>query len=592
MAYIAMARKWRPTSFKDMVGQEHIVQTLANAIEGGRLHHAFLFTGTRGVGKTTSARILARTLNCSSGNLLEPCGECPSCKDFANGTPMDILEIDGASNTSVDNVRELLDRVQYPPMIGKYKIFIIDEVHMITNQAFNALLKTLEEPPPHVIFIFATTEANKIPQTILSRVQRFDFKRLSITQIIDRLKFICQEEGITTDPEALSILAEKADGSMRDALTYFDQAYAFTGNQMDAKSVRSILGLPQNEIYFALLSAIEKQDIGACFQQIEKAAATGIEYAPYLDGFAKFLRNILYVRVGAGSTDFLNISQELYEQLSLAGGSFTNGDLLRISKIVTDTQGVLRYSSNPRLIVETALARMAWLDRLTDLRKVLSTFQSPNNGEIKKKLTPPTEPSLEASVSIPPKENSEVSLENIDIFASIEEELPPPPSSLDYVLLENETKSIFTPENIDAQWGEFLQYLAKEGEENLYKTLKNTKSQSNYQQGNPLNITIAFPLEKDSWDSSLFIFTDKEKQFLVSTLERLLNVSVCIQTSSYTKDFIDINQQQRQSPYDTDFSKDSGLKLLQELLNPTYVKTIRLSKEQVDYLENSEETSE
>lgn len=385
MAYIAMARKWRPTSFKDMVGQEHIVQTLANAIEGGRLHHAFLFTGTRGVGKTTSARILARTLNCSSGNLLEPCGECPSCKDFANGTPMDILEIDGASNTSVDNVRELLDRVQYPPMIGKYKIFIIDEVHMITNQAFNALLKTLEEPPPHVIFIFATTEANKIPQTILSRVQRFDFKRLSITQIIDRLKFICQEEGITTDPEALSILAEKADGSMRDALTYFDQAYAFTGNQMDAKSVRSILGLPQNEIYFALLSAIEKQDIGACFQQIEKAAATGIEYAPYLDGFAKFLRNILYVRVGAGSTDFLNISQELYEQLSLAGGSFTNGDLLRISKIVTDTQGVLRYSSNPRLIVETALARMAWLDRLTDLRKVLSTFQSPNNGEIKKK---------------------------------------------------------------------------------------------------------------------------------------------------------------------------------------------------------------
>lgn len=163
---------------------------------------------------------------------------------------------------------------------------------------------------------------------------------------------------------------------------------------------------------------------------------------------------------------------------------------------------------------------------------------------------------------------------------------------MDYVLLENETNSIFTPENIDAQWGEFLQYLAKEGEENLYKTLKNTKSQSNYQQGNPLNITIAFPLEKDSWDSSLFIFTDKEKQFLVSTLERLLNVSVCIQTSSYTKDFIDINQQQRQSPYDTDFSKDSGLKLLQELLNPTYVKTIRLSKEQVDYLENSEETSE
>ena len=179
MAYIAMARKWRPQSFSDMVGQEHIAKTLENAIQGGRLHHAFLFTGTRGVGKTTSARILARTLNCKGNDPLHPCGQCDSCKDIAGGNPMDVYEIDAASNTSVDNIRDVIERVQYPPVIGKYKIFIIDEVHMLSTGAFNALLKTLEEPPSHVIFIFATTEVNKVPQTILSRVQRFDFKRLS-----------------------------------------------------------------------------------------------------------------------------------------------------------------------------------------------------------------------------------------------------------------------------------------------------------------------------------------------------------------------------------------------------------------------------
>ncbi len=175
MAYIAMARKWRPNSFKDLVGQEHIAKTIENAILGGRLHHAFLFTGTRGVGKTTSARILARTLNCTGGDPLVPCGECPSCKDIASGHPMDVIEIDAASNTGVDNIRDLLEQTQYTPMIGKYKVFVIDEVHMLSKSAFNSLLKTLEEPPPHVVFIFATTEVNKVPQTILSRVQRFDF---------------------------------------------------------------------------------------------------------------------------------------------------------------------------------------------------------------------------------------------------------------------------------------------------------------------------------------------------------------------------------------------------------------------------------
>jgi DNA polymerase-3 subunit gamma/tau len=439
-------------------------------------------------------------------------------------------------------------------MIGKYKIFIIDEVHMITNQAFNALLKTLEEPPPHVIFIFATTEANKIPQTILSRVQRFDFKRLSITQIIDRLKFICQEEGISTDMEALSVLAEKADGSMRDALTYFDQAYAFTGNQMDAKSVRSILGLPQNEIYFTLLSAIEKHYIASCFQQVEKAASVGIEYAPYLDGFAKFLRNALYIRVGAGTPEVLNISQELHEQFSSASRSFTNGDLLRISKIVTDTIGALRYSSNPRLLVETALARMAWLDHLTDLRKVLSTLQSPNSGEIKKKLA-----------TLPPKEQS---LEDLNIFDSLEENVPPPPSSQDFIFLENESPTLFFSENLEQDWNIVLEQLLLEGEKSLYKALHETKVFIENPKANPIHLTIAFPLQKDGsfvWDSTIFISSDKSRQKFTSWLEKKLNLSVFLETTSYTPETEELSKKQRISAYEEDLIHEPGLKLLHDL---------------------------
>ncbi len=398
MAYIAMARKWRPESFQDLVGQEHIAKTIENAITGGRLHHAFLFTGTRGVGKTTSARILAKTLNCTGGNPLVPCGKCKSCQDIASGHPMDVIEIDAASNTGVDNIRELLEQTQYTPMIGKYKVFVIDEVHMLSKGAFNALLKTLEEPPPHVIFIFATTEVNKVPQTILSRVQRFDFKRLTTKQITSRLKYICEQEKISTDAEALGMIAEKADGSMRDALTFFDQAYAFTGNDMNAEAVRSVLGIPPTELYFSLLEAIEKHDIKGTFAVVDKASETGVEFAPLLDGFAKFLRNRLYVKVGGISSEELNISDGLFAKLEICAASLSNGDLLRIARILTDLQGNIRRSSNPRLLVESAFARMAYLDRAVDLKRALMAINDPLSQGSKKKLAEPVSETV-----LPPK---------------------------------------------------------------------------------------------------------------------------------------------------------------------------------------------
>lgn len=471
MAYMAMARKWRPESFQDLVGQEHIAKTIENAITGGRLHHAFLFTGTRGVGKTTSARILAKTLNCTGGNPLVPCGKCKSCLDIASGHPMDVIEIDAASNTGVDNIRELLEQTQYTPMIGKYKVFVIDEVHMLSKGAFNALLKTLEEPPPHVIFIFATTEVNKVPQTILSRVQRFDFKRLTTKQITGRLKYICEQEKISTDAEALGMIAEKADGSMRDALTFFDQAYAFTGNEMKAESVRSVLGIPPTELYFSLLEAIEKHDLKGTFAVVDKASETGVEFAPLLDGFAKFLRNRLYVKVGGISPEELNISDGLFAKLEICATSLSNGDLLRIARILTDLQGNIRRSTNPRLLVESAFARMAYLDRTVDLKRALMAINDPLSQGSKKKLA---EPVPEAVAKAAPANPAEVRVDSpfaIDFDAPVmggpsRANAPAPGEKLGHVL-ETKASSSGVEDSMAIDFGEPFLGEDREGDASL-----------------------------------------------------------------------------------------------------------------------------
>jgi DNA polymerase-3 subunit gamma/tau len=374
-------------SFSDLVGQDHIAQTFRHAIEGNRLHHAFLFTGTRGVGKTTSARIVARTLNCTGGSTLEPCGKCPSCLDIGTGNPMDVIEIDAASNTGVDDMRTLLEQTRYTPMIGKYKVFVIDEVHMLSKHAFNALLKTLEEPPSHVIFIFATTEANKVPPTILSRVQRFDFKRISNRQIAERLQYICTQESIQADSEGLAIIADKADGSMRDALTYFDQVYAFSGAELSNQAVRQVLGIPPESIFFDMVQAIFSHDQKGCFDIIDQACGLGIELSILLDGMAKFLRNLLYSRVSGLSANALEVTESHFKQLQGLAPDASNGDILRLGKILAETHFQLKTASNPRLLVETSFARMAWLDRVADLKKILQGFDGPGTAEtVKKKI--------------------------------------------------------------------------------------------------------------------------------------------------------------------------------------------------------------
>ena len=555
MAYVAMARKWRPQSFSDMVGQEHIAKTLQNAIEGGRLHHAFLFTGTRGVGKTTSARILARTLNCTGGDPLHPCGQCESCKDISGGNPMDVFEIDAASNTGVDNIRDVIERVQYPPVIGKYKIFIIDEVHMLSTGAFNALLKTLEEPPEHVIFIFATTEVNKVPQTILSRVQRFDFKRLSIEQIRSRLRFICEQEGINASDEALDIFAEKADGSMRDGLTYFDQAYAFTGNEMNADAVRGVLGIPPVELFFSLISSIESHDLKGCFKMVDDACKRGIEFTPLLDGFGKFLRNLLYARLDAFTPDALNISEELYTKYKSVVPELKNGDILRISKLLIDLQATLRYSTNPRLLVETTFARMAWLDRLTDLRRALAAINDPKSASdeaLKKKVT-------EVQNYIDAEEEAKALQQREENpFAALQSSIAGPSNGDSYSRYE-----------IPAAWSSIKSKIADSGDFAFSVALNDTVLETGDLKATPFPIALTYLGDNasDAWGVKQMEDHPEYMERIKQMLEDMLQTPVflTLKTRAFNESELKIRKQAQMSPYQLDLEKEPGLQKLKEL---------------------------
>ncbi|MCQ2054156.1 MAG: DNA polymerase III subunit gamma/tau [Fibrobacter sp.] len=570
MAYVAMARKWRPKSFSDMVGQEHIAKTLQNAIEGDRLHRAFLFTGTRGVGKTTSARILARTLNCKGGDPLHPCGECDSCKDIDGGNPMDVLEIDAASNTGVDNIRDVIDRVQYPPVIGKYKVFIIDEVHMLSTGAFNALLKTLEEPPEHVIFIFATTEVNKVPQTILSRVQRFDFKRLTMDQIRGRLRYICEQEGINATDEALDIFAEKADGSMRDGLTYFDQAYAFTGSEMTADAVRSILGIPPVELFFSLINAIEGHELKGVFKMVDDACTRGIEFTPLLDGFGKFLRNLLYTRIDAFTADDLSITDELYSKFKNTGLNLSNGDLLRISKMLTDLQGQLRYSTNPRLLVETTFARMAWLDRLVELRKVLNNVNKLNGASdeaLKKKVT---EVAAALNESFPPTVDSGESVTDI-------------PYSDPFAGYSDSSAGTYSRYELAAAWPTICANFADDGDLMFSAAMAGTVLETGDVKANPFPVALTYVGETENNDSWNYQSIKEHPEF-VTRLQTILEdklqtkIELSIKTRAYTEEERHIRETAKMSPYELDMQKEPGFAKLQEIFAAELVYSVPLKK--------------
>ncbi len=361
MSYTALYRKFRPDNFSDVKGQEHIVATLKNQIQANRIGHAYLFCGTRGTGKTTVAKILAKAVNCENLQEGSPCGECPSCKAIAAGASMNVIEIDAASNNGVDNIREIKENVQYPPTEGRYKVYIIDEVHMLSIGAFNALLKTLEEPPSYVIFILATTEAHKIPVTILSRCQRYDFRRITVEVIEKRLRELVDKEGVVAEDKALRYVAKCADGSMRDALSLLDQSIAFyLGQELTYDHVLDVLGAVDTEVFSIMLRLILVGDTVGALHKLEEIILTGRDLSQFVNDFIWYLRNLLLVMTaeGADISEMLDMATERVAALQEEAEMADEDTIMRYIRVLSELSGQLKFSTSKRVLAEVAIVKL------------------------------------------------------------------------------------------------------------------------------------------------------------------------------------------------------------------------------------------
>lgn len=384
MSYVALYRKFRPDGFEDVKGQEHIVTTLRNQIESDRIGHAYLFCGTRGTGKTTVAKIFARAVNCEHPADGSPCGECATCKAIAAGVSMNVIEIDAASNNGVDNIREIVDEVAYSPTEGRFKVYIIDEVHMLSIGAFNALLKTLEEPPSYVIFILATTEAHKIPITILSRCQRYDFRRISIDTIAGRLKDIMEKEQVVVEEKALRYVAKAADGSMRDALSLLDQCIAFHfGDELTYDKVLDVLGAVDTGVFSRLLRCVLDRDVSECIALLDEIVIQGRELTQFVTDFTWYLRNLLLVKTSDHIEDVIDMSTENLHLLQEEAERVETDGIIRYIRIFSELSGQLKYAAQKRVLTEVALIKLcrpqmeakqdALLDRIRALEQRLES---------------------------------------------------------------------------------------------------------------------------------------------------------------------------------------------------------------------------
>ena len=369
MSYQVLSLKLRPQRFDEVVGQTHVTRTLQNAIGLDRVAHGYIFSGPRGVGKTTTARILAKVLNCKNPKDNNPCGTCVNCTEITQGSNLDVQELDGASNRGIDEMRDLREAVKYPPNNSKYRIYIIDEVHMLTREAFNALLKTLEEPPPHVIFIMATTDAHKVPATILSRTQRFDFKHISINDISEYLKQILESENIKYDTDGIRLIAQKADGSLRDSLSLLDQTIAYASDALDVETIRDVLGIIKENVFLNIIQTIEKRDHKEVIHQLSQLIDAGYAISDFISGFNEFLRNCMIQKTGESAK--LNLSENSLNWLQ-TGCRFSTADFLRMLDLSLQFESKLRFLQQPQISLEALFIKLSMMDASVDIASILS----------------------------------------------------------------------------------------------------------------------------------------------------------------------------------------------------------------------------
>ena len=378
--YLALYRKYRPRTFDEVIGQDHIITTLKNQIKLDKISHAYLFTGSRGTGKTTTAKIFAKAINCTNSSDGSPCLECETCKAL-DKTNIDVLEIDAASNNGVDEIRDLREKVKYPPVVGKYKVYIIDEVHMLSTSAFNALLKTLEEPPAHTVFILATTEVHKLPATILSRCIRFDFKLVSVEDLSAILRKILKEEGVTFDEQAISVIARAGEGSVRDTLSIADRCVSYSGNNLTYQKVVEVLGISEKETLIALSDLILKKDVGSALVELDKVLSSGKSPLVFASNLISYFRDLLLIySIGDKAREIVVVKDDIYEKMKGQATAENYGELVSAIEILSSVEQELRYSTLPRLVLETAIIKtisnISLKQRVSVLEEKLKNFPS------------------------------------------------------------------------------------------------------------------------------------------------------------------------------------------------------------------------